>query len=79
MCYKIKYSKREAETELNRAKASHKKYRKEKRIYPCTVCTGFFHLTSDEEYNEIEAIPLEELKMKDEWIRLMENKKGDSF
>lgn len=74
MCYKICYNKKEALTELNRVKSLHKRYRRETRIYKCEEkeCRGYFHLTSDEEYNEIEAIPLEELKMKDEWIKLMQ-------
>ena len=49
---------------LNEAKRNRgKKYRKECRIYQCPneECKGLYHLTSEEEYNEKEIIPLEDL------------------
>ena len=78
MCRKNGYSLKEARTVLNEAKRNRgKKYRKECRIYQCPDenCKGLYHLTSEEEYNEKEIIPLEELIYKEEWVNLMKKEK----
>ena len=71
MCNKNKYTLKEAKSVLNECKRNRaKKYRNEVRYYECSECKSF-HLTSEEEYNEREYIPLEELKYKNIWQSLM--------
>lgn len=70
MCSKNRYNKKEAQTVLNETfRNRNKKWRREKRYYFCNVCSCW-HLTSDEEYNEREIIPLEDLIYKNEWVKL---------
>ena len=75
MCNKNCYTKKEALSALNFAKSNRaKKYRNECRIYQCPdrECNNMYHLTSKEQYDEIEEVPL---KLKDEWDKLI--KKGE--
>ncbi len=70
MCNKERYDKKSALSALNHCRKERgKKYRNECRIYYCELCNAH-HLTSMEEYNEREIIPLDELIYKDEWLKL---------
>lgn len=70
VCNKQHFDKKTALTALNERKRNSRKYAKECRVYKCDVCKNSWHLTSREEYAEIETIPLEELIYKDDWIKL---------
>jgi len=71
MCNKTKYDKKSALSALNHCKKERgKKYRNECRIYQCSECKDSWHLTSMEEFDEREIIPLDELIYKDEWLKL---------
>ena len=75
MCYKVGYSKKEAQTALNSCiKSKKKQYRHEKRYYFCELCL-MWHLSSDEEYFQKEYIQLEDLVFKDDWKELMKKEK----
>ena len=70
MCTKQCFSLKTAKTILNEVKRNkNKQWRHEKRYYFCNLCNSF-HLTSQEEYNEIIPLSLEELQFKDKWIEL---------
>jgi len=53
---------------LNHCKKQH---RPECRVYECNECIGWWHLTSEEEYNERMYLNEEELVFKDKWKELM--------
>lgn len=74
MCNKNKYNKKEAQTVLNETfRNRNKKWRREKRYYQCPhpECNGAYHLTSIEEYAEIQTLSLEDLIYKKDWLKLM--------
>lgn len=78
MCNKQKYTLKEAKTALNECKKNKaKKWRKECRYYLCNCesCKGYYHLTSKENWEEPVILTLEDLKEKQEWLKLM--KKGE--
>lgn len=70
MCNKLCFTKKEAITTLNKIKEEKKKYRHEKNYYYCHKC-GAFHLTSIEEFEEQQKIPLRKLRYKKKWKELM--------
>ena len=71
MCNKQKYSKKEAKTVLNHCKGNKRKnYRNECRIYECLECDSW-HLTSKEEWEQSTQLTLDDLKQKQEWLKLM--------
>lgn len=75
MCTKQKYDKKLATTALNHCKKEKgKKYRNECRIYECPECNSW-HLTSKEEWEQSTQLTLNDLKQKQEWLKLM--KKGE--
>lgn len=67
-CHKEKYDKKSAVTVLNHCKKQH---RPECRVYECNECIGWWHLTSEEEYDERMYLNEEELVFKDKWKELM--------
>ena len=72
-CYKICFTKKQAKTALNGIKRHRgKEYRKEVRMYECPEHLGCWHLTSQEEYDEILPLKIEELKYQEKWKQLME-------
>lgn len=73
-CSKQKYDLKAARTILNERKAKGKKWAREKRYYkcPCPECEGFWHLTSEPEYDERIYLNLEELQYAEKWKDLLE-------
>lgn len=70
MCRKERFDKRTAKTVLNQCRKEH---RPECRIYECDKCVGWWHLTSEMEYNEKIYLTEEDLIFRDKWEQL---KKG---
>lgn len=67
-CNKEKFDKKTAKTILNQCKKEH---RKECRIYTCDICEGgVWHLTSQETYEEVQILKLEELTFCEKWKEL---------
>lgn len=73
VCNKEKFDKKSALTALNHCRKENKKYRKECRVYKCPNkwCNGAFHLTSKEETEKPIQLTINDLKLKEEWLKLM--------